>query len=294
MTPSIAAMPPWSHSGWSGVPGRRRPTARGPRRAPGWRPRWTAKTAIGFRAPWWTTALPARPRPLPPWSSLWTTPLLRRRASKRVLAISIPLRTIAICYAAFLQGPHLPWSPPRCVRAPARLGPNMPWAWAGGWRLSGAPGPTPLAWSAAIGMWRLLRSSTGSPPPAGPMVSVASRVRPSCSARPPPGSRRLAVSIPTGAPWPTPLARRRRPVAVALPRAFRLHRPGHTPGGSCARRKACVRTIPPLGGPLPHTALAPAHPSTVLLTLFTGAAPGQPYQESMLRHLPSAWPVTAL
>src|SRR4030095_12382980 len=46
--------------------------------------------------------------------------------------------------------------------------------------------------------------------------------------------------------------------------------------------------------PLPPTALAPAHPSTVLLTLFTGAAPGQQYQESMLRPLPSSWPVKAL
>lgn len=46
--------------------------------------------------------------------------------------------------------------------------------------------------------------------------------------------------------------------------------------------------------PLRHTALAQAHPSTVILTLFKVAAQVKQYKDRILLHLPSAWPVKAL
>ena len=75
---------------------------------------------------------------------------------------------------------------------------------------------------------------------------------PFCSAKRPPPSRRRAVSITNGSHWLTPMAKRRRPVAVSITSLSTPPGPGHTPGGSSSRRKSCRRTIPPLCGDLPE------------------------------------------
>jgi hypothetical protein len=45
---------------------------------------------------------------------------------------------------------------------------------------------------------------------------------------------------------------------------------------------------------LAHTALATAQPSTVILTLFTGAPHVKQYKDRMLLHLPTSCPVKGL
>jgi hypothetical protein len=45
---------------------------------------------------------------------------------------------------------------------------------------------------------------------------------------------------------------------------------------------------------LPHTALAQAHPSTVIVTLFKVATQIKQYKDRIRLHLPSSCPVTAL
>ena len=51
---------------------------------------------------------------------------IRRMGSKSLPSTIITIRIIAICRSSFLKGPHMPWSPPICVRAPALPGPKMP------------------------------------------------------------------------------------------------------------------------------------------------------------------------
>jgi Transposase DDE domain group 1 len=46
------------------------------------------------------------------------------------------------------------------------------------------------------------------------------------------------VSIATGSPWPTPMARRRRPVAVSMMSSSMPPGPGRNPGGWCSKLKS--------------------------------------------------------
>jgi hypothetical protein len=227
MTPRVAAMPPWAHWGWRGRPGRRPTMWRVLRRARAWSPQAPAQRSLGFPRPLGTTGWPVTPRPPAPLGSPALTAMPHPRARRSGRSRILTLRTRALCRSALAQGPRRPSARPPGVRARARLAPTMPCAWGGWCPRGGAPGPRPPSSAAALGLAPPPQASPGSPPPAGPLVSVAWLARPSGGAKRCPPSRRRGRSLPSGARAPAPMARRLPPVAGLLTRAPRPPTLGH-------------------------------------------------------------------